>query len=83
MCDLPSLTEESNEVEKSIENSICKNISESAEFVNQSLFIDKKDLDISDNLEKEKNVLDARSIEQNCETSESDTRSSSIQDKII
>lgn len=82
MCDLPSLTEENNEVEKSIQKSTFNNIFESAELVNQSLFIDKKDFDISDNLEKEQIVLDARSIEQNCETSESDTKSSTKNDEI-
>lgn len=82
LCDLPSLTEENNEVEKSIQKSTCNNIFESAELVNQSLFIDKKDFDISDNLDKEQIVIDARSIEQNCETSESDTKSSSKNDEI-
>lgn len=77
MCDLPSLTEESKEARTSIHNSARKIISETAEFQNQSLLIDKKDFDIFDNMEREQIVLDDSSIEQNCETSESDTRSSS------
>lgn len=73
MCDLPSFTEESNEAGKSVQNSTCKIISEPAGLQNQSLF---------DNIERERIVLDERSIEQNCETSGSDRRSSSNTDEI-
>lgn len=61
MCDLPSFTEESNEAGKSVQNSTCKIISEPAGLQNQSLF---------DNIERERIVLDERSIKQNCETCE-------------
>lgn len=58
-------SKKSNEDGRSIQNFTCKNNSDSAEFENQSLFIDKEDLDIPENPEKEQIVLNNRYIEQN------------------